>query len=655
MHRSAANAALSSGAGCARHSAEEQTRRESIHSPVLPEPATASLSPLPPLRAGSAPRRVSRSALSDLSCSVTMASTPTSAGSASSGITAAPATAASSAATTAHLSNSPLGGGLVALRDYYRTELAALLNLPSPGTNPKERKALVLDKSLSGPLGLVAEVDLLRANGVDQIHHLRDLELHTPCVHIMYLIRPALANCRLIASHILNHRSREPNIKRTYSLYFVPRRSMLCERELELLGVLGDITVHDFHLELIPFDEDVLSMELSASFKDCFLEGDPTSLLYVARSLMKLQAIFGLVPIVKGKGSNANKVWHMMQRLRREGGFNIASGSSGGGGGAAAAAATMSQDIDSIILLDRSVDLVTPLLTQLTYEGLIDELFGIKNSYIDVDADMIGGAEKPKPEPVAPGKKGPSPALAAAVAATQPTTKKLLLNSVDTLFKETRDLNFRVLGPLLHRKAEYIKETYSERHSAQTVTEMHSFMQKFKTAHAEHSLLQTHINLAEKISTVFKSKVFDRRLEMEKNMLEGNQIETVEEYIEACICKSEPLPSVLRLCCILSLTQGGIRPKRFDHFRREILHTYGYSQLFTLNNLERLGMMCSAATLRTPSSGGRGWSGLRKGLRLCTPPEKMDPLGNPQDVNYIFNGYAPLSVRLIELANRPVS
>ena len=468
-----------------------------------------------------------------------MASTPTSAAaSSSSGVSAAPATAASSAATTAHLSNSPLGGGLVALRDYYRTELAALLNLPSPGTNPKERKALVLDKSLSGPLGLVAEVDLLRANGVDQIHHLRDLELHTPCVHIMYLIRPALANCRLIASHILNHRSREPNTKRTYSLYFVPRRSMLCERELELLGVLGDITLHDFHLELIPFDEDVLSMELSASFKDTFLDGDPTSLLYVARSLMKLQAIFGLVPIVKGKGSNANKVWHMMQRLRREGGFNIASGTSSGG---AAAAATMSQDIDSIILLDRSVDLVTPLLTQLTYEGLIDELFGIKNSYIDVDADMIGGAEKPKPEPPA-GKKGPSPALAAAVAATQPTTKKLLLNSVDTLFKETRDLNFRVLGPLLHRKAEYIKETYSERHSAQTVTEMHSFMQKFKTAHAEHSLLQTHINLAEKISTVFKSKVRERserewEKEIERERESNNSADCCSLGVSVCVAR----------------------------------------------------------------------------------------------------------------------
>jgi Proteins involved in synaptic transmission and general secretion, Sec1 family len=36
--------------------------------------------------------------------------------------------------------------------------------------------------------------------------------------------------------------------------------------------------------------------------------------------------------------------------------------------------------IDHLLLLDRGVDLLTPLATQLTYEGLIDEIFGISNS-----------------------------------------------------------------------------------------------------------------------------------------------------------------------------------------------------------------------------------------------------------------------------------
>lgn len=34
---------------------------------------------------------------------------------------------------------------------------------------------------------------------------------------------------------------------------------------------------------------------------------------------------------------------------------------------------------DSLLLLDRNIDLLTPLATQLTYEGLIDEIYGITN------------------------------------------------------------------------------------------------------------------------------------------------------------------------------------------------------------------------------------------------------------------------------------
>ncbi len=36
--------------------------------------------------------------------------------------------------------------------------------------------------------------------------------------------------------------------------------------------------------------------------------------------------------------------------------------------------------IDNLLILDRTVDLLTPLLSQLTYEGLIDEVFGLNNS-----------------------------------------------------------------------------------------------------------------------------------------------------------------------------------------------------------------------------------------------------------------------------------
>ena len=36
-------------------------------------------------------------------------------------------------------------------------------------------------------------------------------------------------------------------------------------------------------LDLIPYDYDILSLELEGSFREVFLDGDATSLFYVAR------------------------------------------------------------------------------------------------------------------------------------------------------------------------------------------------------------------------------------------------------------------------------------------------------------------------------------------------------------------------------------
>ena len=54
-------------------------------------------------------------------------------------------------------------------------------------------------------------------------------------------------------------------------------------------------------------------------------------------------------------------------------------------------------EIDQIILLDRAVDLITPMCSQLTYEGLIDEVYSIQNS-MRVAAAAIGYAAHPNPD-----------------------------------------------------------------------------------------------------------------------------------------------------------------------------------------------------------------------------------------------------------------
>lgn len=49
-------------------------------------------------------------------------------------------------------------------------------------------------------------------------------------------------------------------------------------------------------------------------------------------------------------------------------------------------------EIDRLILIDRECDLVTPCISQLTYEGMVDEVFGIYNSTYPPDGMERQGA-----------------------------------------------------------------------------------------------------------------------------------------------------------------------------------------------------------------------------------------------------------------------
>jgi hypothetical protein len=72
-----------------------------------------------------------------------------------------------------------------------------------------------------------------------------------------------------------------------------------------------------------------------------------------------------LLLLVQGKGPAAKAVMEMAVRMRKEAPLP-----------AAAAAACR---IHRAVLLDREVDLITPMVTQITFEGLIDEVTGIKH------------------------------------------------------------------------------------------------------------------------------------------------------------------------------------------------------------------------------------------------------------------------------------
>ncbi|XP_025089148.1 vacuolar protein sorting-associated protein 33A-like isoform X2 [Pomacea canaliculata] len=500
---------------------------------------------------------------------------------------------------SAHLSSSKLNLGL--LRDFYRREFLECIDR-CMGT-----KALVWDDGLTGPFGLIAEYSLLREHEVDKMFPLRLGSLPPSNVqNVVFLTRPKMELMEKIAQNLHNEETRGGYNKKEYHLIFVPRKSLLCERKLKEKGVYGSFaSVEEFNMGLIPFDADLLSMEMNEAFRESYVENDFTSMFYVAQSLITLQALYGTIQYIHGKGDCAKHLMEMMRRMRAE-----VSGKE----------PQVMPQIDSLLILDRTVDLLTPLLSQLTYEGLIDEIFGINNTSVKVPLDKLnpGGSQDAG------------------------ETKKVVLNSSDALFAELRDKNFNAVGSIVSKKAKHITAEFDERHAAKTIGEMKQFVSKLPHLQATRQSLATHTTIAELIKEVTDSDPFIDALRCQQEFINGLETDKVHPFIEDCISKQEKLTKVLRLICIQSICNDGLKPKVLDFYKREIIQTYGFEHIVTLANLEKTGML--------RPHGARSYQIIRKSLKLIVDDVNEQ---NPTDIAYVFSGYAPLSVRLAQYLARP--
>ncbi|XP_050238640.1 vacuolar protein-sorting-associated protein 33 homolog [Mercurialis annua] len=489
-----------------------------------------------------------------------------------------------------NLDNSSLD--LRSLREQSQKELINILR------NIRGNKCLVIDPKLSGSLSLIIQTSILREHGAE-LKHLSADPVQTDCTKVVYLVRSRFNLMRFICSHVRHDTSK--GLEREYYIYFVPRREVVCEKVLEEEKIHHLMTIGEYPLYMVPFDEDLLSFELDYTNKDLQVDGDPSSLWHIAKAIHKLESSFGVIPHVRAKGKASVRVADILTHMQTEEPLN----SSDMG----------VPEINTLILLDREVDMVTPMCSQLTYEGLLDEFLQINNGSVELDGSVMGVQQQE-------GKK-----------------MKVPLNSSDKLFKETRDLNFETVVKVLRQKATSMKEDYSEiSTNNQTVSELKDFVKKLNSLPE----MTRHINIAQHLSTFTSKPSFLARLDMEHTLVDGENYDACFEYIEELIHKQEPLINVLRLLILLSITNSGLPKKNFDYIRRELLHSYGFEHIATLNNLEKAGLLNKQVARSN-------WVNIKNNLQLVVEDTNT---ANPTDISYVFSGYAPLSIRLVQHAVR---
>uniref|UniRef100_A0A2K5L8S1 VPS33B late endosome and lysosome associated n=1 Tax=Cercocebus atys TaxID=9531 RepID=A0A2K5L8S1_CERAT len=360
-----------------------------------------------------------------------------------------------------------------------------------------------------------------------------------------------------------------------------------CEMVLEEEGIYGDVSCDEWAFSLLPLDVDLLSMELPEFFRDYFLEGDQRWINTVAQALHLLSTLYGPFPNCYGIGRCAKMAYELWRNLEEE-----EDGETKG----------RRPEIGHIFLLDRDVDFVTALCSQVVYEGLVDDTFRIKCG--KCHGPLLGTS-----------------------------------HMAGLVFNEIRNEHFSNVFGFLSQKARNLQAQY-DRRRGMDIKQMKNFVsQELKGLKQEHRLLSL------------------RRFQLEGR--EGNH------RSQPCLVISNVkiyLNKVRGYIVLLSLTSvvpdssyGPEHLLTFSNLRRAGLLTEQApgdtltaveSKVSKLVTDKAAGKITDAFSSLAKRSNFRAIS---KKLNLIPRVDGEYDLKVPRDMAYVFSGaYVPLSCRIIE-------
>uniref|UniRef100_A0A8D0E8S4 VPS33B late endosome and lysosome associated n=1 Tax=Salvator merianae TaxID=96440 RepID=A0A8D0E8S4_SALMN len=408
---------------------------------------------------------------------------------------------------------------------------------------------------------------------------------------------------------------------RKYKIIFSPQKVSIQHQSD------GNVTWDEWSFYLLPLDEDIISMELPEFFRDYFLEGDQRWIGTVGQALHLLNSLFGPFTRTYGMGQGAKMVHELWHEIEEDSPVDTVG---------------QKPEIGHIFLLDRDVDYVTALCSQVVYEGLVDDTFRIKCGEFHPRA---------------------------------PEDRRVHLAYISPqVFSQIRNEHFSSVFGFLSQKARNLQAQY-DRRRGMDIKQMKTFVsQELKGLKQEHRLLSLHIGACECIMKKKTKQDFQELLKTEHALLEGFDIRESVSFIEEHIDRQVSPIDSLRLLCLLSITENGLAPKDYRSLKTQYLQSYGPEHLLTFHNLKHLGLLTEQApgetltaveskvsklvTDRTAgklsdafSSLGRksNFRGISKKLGLIPRGDGEYDLKVPRDMAYVFSGaYVPLSCKLIE-------
>ena len=470
---------------------------------------------------------------------------------------------------------------------------------------PKTEKRLVYEESCLSKLLFFTTRDKLIAKNVrKEFIVLKSGILMAECPTIVYIIPPKKECLQIIENHIEGNNKKsddnrdEAKKKVEYHIIFFPKINLECQNYISESFNCAYFNKYNLNIDLYPLDYEIISLELNNSFHELYVTNNYNSLFLLNRAIIKYETVFGKIKHKYYLGSLGKKLKELLDEEEKN--TNI----------------DEDQTTLGCIFLDRSIDMITPLITNHIYEALLDDNFDINLDFIKVQPKIIDNKSK------------------------NINLQKIDLSKNDKFYTKIKDYGFNQIRAYLPlRLQEQNKIIEDSKRKTSDLLKIQEDIQNIAKIRDERISLTYHINLADFIGKKERYPLTRFYYMYEQSLLYGEVPEKFFDFIFDEIRKKSDEYDILRIICLYSIIHSGYKNKIYDQIRKEFFIVYGFQELFLWRNLEKLGVLKSA--------GNQGfYQILLKKLNLIN--EEQFESKEQKDISYIYNGFCPILIKLLE-------
>ena len=390
------------------------------------------------------------------------------------------------------------------------------------------------------------------------------------------------------------------------NIIFIPEETTKIIEYMIEMNHLNAFGIFNFSIDIMPIDYDLFSLDNDESFREIYIDKNNSSIEKLADIMLKFEVAFGKVKHKYIKGNNAKLFCDLL--LNKEEEHNIKS----------------TDEIFGMIVFDRSVDFITPFISNLTFEGLVDEYFGINKGYIKVKRKSFKANFSTEDKKIRPEADMSYP----------------LISDMNKFYCDLRCFHYLTVTKYLMSISEHIKYLRDNKNNLKSTSEINAALVDLNKLIDSNSFLNDNMEMINQIFKIIDDEDYQTK---EFSILKGTSQTNSETFYDDYIIDKKDMHKILNLMILESLTGSGI--SNYEKFKKDILAVYGYQNLFLFRNLEKLEWLKEKDKLSLKKLFKSNYEQINEKLHLYN---EDFVLGQTDDLSYVHQGYCPISLRLIE-------